>query len=64
MFKNSCFEHFLFMPELKFSTQIVYHILLHQRLIKKDNEMWFLVISKGNRFGQDEFGLITSQVLV
>ena len=46
------------MLELKFSAQIVHHMLLHQCLIKKDNEMWFLVNLKGLRFGQDEFGLI------
>ena len=48
------------MPELKFSIQIVHHMLLRQCLIKKDDEMWFLVNSKGLRFGEDEFGLITS----
>ena len=57
-FKDSCFEHFLLMPELKFSIQIVHHMLLRQCLIKKDDEMWFLVNSKGLRFGEDEFGLI------
>ena len=48
------------MPELKFLAQIVHHMLLCQCLIKKDDEMWFLVNSKGLRFGEDEFGLITS----
>ena len=57
-FKDSCFGHFLLMPELKFSAQIVHHMLLHQCLTKKDDEMWFLVNSKGLRFGEDEFGLI------
>ena len=47
------------MPELKFSAQIVHHMLLCQCLIKNDDEMWFLVNSKGLRFGEDEFGLIT-----
>ncbi|CBI18368.3 unnamed protein product, partial [Vitis vinifera] len=47
------------MPELKFSIQIVHHMLLRQCLIKKDDEMWFLVNSKGLRFGEDEFRLIT-----
>ena len=46
------------MLDLKFSAQIVHHMLLHQCLIKKDNAMWFLVNLKGLRFGQDEFGLI------
>ena len=50
---------FLLMPELKFSAQIVHHILLRQCLIKNDDEMWFLVNSMGLRFGEDEFGLIT-----
>ena len=58
MFKNSCFGHFLFMPKLKFSAQIVHHMLLHQCLIKMDDETWILVCSKGLRFDQDEFGLI------
>ena len=48
------------MPELKFLAQIVHHMLLCQCLIKNDDEMWFLVNSKGLRFGEDEFGLITS----
>ena len=48
------------MPELKFSTQIVHHIILRQCVTKKEDEMWFLVRSKGLRFSQDEFGLITS----
>ena len=34
-------------------------MLLRQCIIKKDDEMWFLVNSKGLRFGEDEFGLIT-----
>ena len=46
------------MLELKFSAQIVHHMLLCQCLIKNDDEMWFLVNSKGLRFGEDEFGLI------
>ena len=50
---------FLVMLELKFSAQIVHHMLLHQCVTKKEDEMWFLVRSKGLRFGQDEFGLIT-----
>ena len=33
-------------------------MLLRQCIIKKDDEMWFLVNSKGLRFGEDEFGLI------
>ena len=36
----------------------MHHILLCQCPIKKDDEMWFLVSSKGLSFGQDEFGLI------
>ena len=58
-FKDSHFGHFLLMPELKFSAQIVHHMLLRQCLIKKDDEMWFLVNSKRLRFDENEFGLIT-----
>ena len=57
-FKDSCFRYFLLMPKLKFSAQIVHPLLLRQCLIKKDDEMWFLVNLKGLRFGEDEFGLI------
>ena len=59
MFKNSCFGYFLFVLELKISTQIVHHMLFRQCLIKKDDEMWFLVNSKASIFGQDEFELIS-----
>ena len=34
-------------------------MLFHQRLIKKDDEMWFLVNSNVLIFGQDEFELIS-----
>ena len=34
-------------------------MLLRQCLIKKDDEMWFLVNSKRLRFDENEFGLIT-----
>ena len=47
------------MPELKFSIEIVHHMLLHQCVTKKEDELWFLVRSKGLRFSQDEFILIT-----
>ena len=60
MFKNSCFGHFFVMLELKFSTQIMYHMLLCQCLIKKDDDIWFLGMSKGLKFSQDELGLIIS----
>ena len=59
MLKNYCFGYFLFMLELKFSAHIVHHMLFRQCLIKKDDEMWFLVNSKALRFGQDEFELIS-----
>lgn len=50
MLKNSCFGHFLVMIELKFLVEIVHHMLLCQCFIKKHDEMWFLVRSKGLKF--------------
>ena len=59
MFIKSCFSHFLLLPKLRFSTQIVCQLLLCQCETKKDNEMWILLKSKGLRFSKDEFELIT-----
>lgn len=39
MFRNSWFDEFLLISELKFSTQIVLGILLRQCEIKEDNEI-------------------------
>ena len=59
MFKKSCFGHFLGMTNLKFSAQIVHNMLLRQCDIKREDEMWILVYSKGLRFSASEFALIT-----
>ena len=37
MFRKSCFDHFLLLPELIFSAQIVHQLLLRQYKTKKDN---------------------------
>lgn len=59
MFRKSCFGHFLLLPELRFSAQIVHQLLLRQCETKKDNEIWILLKSKGLRFSKEEFALIT-----
>ena len=59
MFKTSCFDHFLGMADLKFSAQIVHNMLLRQCDIKKKDDMWILIHSKGLRFSALEFALIT-----
>ena len=58
MFKTSCFAHFLGKVDLKFSAQIVHNMLLRQCDIKKKNDMWILVNSKGLRFSALKFALI------
>ena len=55
MFIKSCSGHFLLFPELRFSAQIVYQLLLHQCETKQDNEIWILLKSKGLRFSKEEF---------
>ena len=47
------------MGELKFSTQIVYNMLLRQCHTQKEDEIWILANSKGLRFCGLEFALIT-----
>ena len=59
MFRKSCFGHFLLIPKLRFSTQIVHQLLLRQCETKKDNEIWILLKSKGLRFSKEELALIT-----
>ena len=58
MFRKSCFSHFLLVPELRFSAQIVHQFLLRQCETKKDNDIWILLKSKGLRFSKEEFALI------
>ena len=58
MFKTSCFDHFLGMANLKFSAQIVHNMLLRQCDIKKKDDMWILVNSKGLSFSALKFALI------
>ena len=60
MFIKSCSGHFLLFPELRFSAQIVYQLLLHQCETKQDNEIWILLKSKGLRFSKEEFALTTN----
>ena len=59
MFRKSCFGHFLLLPELRFSAQIVHQLLLRQYETKKDNKILILLKSKGLRFSKEELALIT-----
>lgn len=60
MFRKTCFGHFLDLQALKFSGNLVHHVLLHE--VQKEsveNELWFLVQNTPIRFSRMEFGLIT-----
>ncbi|KAK2652259.1 hypothetical protein Ddye_012115 [Dipteronia dyeriana] len=57
--RTTCFGILLQMHELKFSGQLVHHLLLRQILSHNKSEMWFAVGGKTFRFSIEEFCLIT-----
>ncbi|KAK0606266.1 hypothetical protein LWI29_035871 [Acer saccharum] len=59
-FRTTCFGKLLKMNDLKFSGQLVHHLLLRQIRSPNKSEMWFVVGGKTFRFSIQEFCLITS----
>ncbi|KAK3230230.1 hypothetical protein Dsin_002111 [Dipteronia sinensis] len=59
LFRTTCFGKLLEMHELKFSGQLVHHLLLRQIRSSNKSEMWFAVGGKTFRFSIQEFCLIT-----
>ncbi|KAK3188654.1 hypothetical protein Dsin_028215 [Dipteronia sinensis] len=59
LFRTTCFGKLLEMHELKFSGQLVHHLLLRQIRSSSKSEMWFAVGGNTFRFSIQEFCLIT-----
>ncbi|KAI9161277.1 hypothetical protein LWI28_015966 [Acer negundo] len=59
LFRTTCFGKLLDMNDLKFSGQLVHHLLLRQIPSPDKSEMWFAIGGKRLRFSIQEFCLIT-----
>ncbi|KAK2654166.1 hypothetical protein Ddye_014022 [Dipteronia dyeriana] len=59
LFRTTCFGKLLQMHELKFSSQLVHHLLLRQIESHNKSEMWFAVGGKTFQFSIEEFYLNT-----
>ncbi|KAI9185171.1 hypothetical protein LWI28_004985 [Acer negundo] len=59
LFHTTCFGKLLDMNDLKFSGQLVHHLLLRQIPSPDKSEMWFAIGGKRLRFSIQEFCLIT-----
>ena len=59
LFRSTCFGKLLEMNDIKFSGQLVHHLLLRQVRSTNKSEMWFAVGGKTFRFSIQEFCLVT-----
>ncbi|KAI9161990.1 hypothetical protein LWI28_022664 [Acer negundo] len=60
LFRTICFRKLLDMNDLKFSKQLVHHLLLRQIQSPDKSKMWFAIGGKRLWFSIQEFCLITS----
>ncbi|KAK3188212.1 hypothetical protein Dsin_027773 [Dipteronia sinensis] len=64
LFRTTCFGKLLEMHELKFSGQLVHHLLFRQIRSSNKSEMWFAIGGKTFPFSIQEFCLITGLACV
>ncbi|KAL5552087.1 hypothetical protein UlMin_002263 [Ulmus minor] len=59
-FMESCFGHFIKMSHhWQLSAQLIHYLLLRQIKCEKKQELWFLIDGKPDKFGLQEFAMVT-----